>query len=493
LLQSRQFELRARSHTACNRVPRTSTPAELVPTSAPPVAPVPPVVPSPRLLNRLKGDGLRTILEEKLLSIKVLEGKYSSVAELLQCYQFQIFTRPRGPYIISWVRDFYTLYGELVSKSKKKASEFRPVKSVSIRGVEMSCGEEYINTALYKLMGFALSYEGLPTTQTLEDLKGWFAPLISDTTPRWIENESILRHAKAACLRSILSNRRLNFDLIIEQEIAMRANQKQTSLPFPVLITELCRCARVPRDAARDIEITRSSSIDNRRIEVEYTRDEADRRRAAPTDTSPELDVDSIHAEASLPTPAFRYFCPFLIFSISKHLIFLPVDQDHSGNDPEDEESSPTPQQTFIDTLTTRVEACESRQEGTSEIPNLKAEVKELWKDIDYLKSIDFNSLIRVADDLEATETSEIPPATTEDVHRDEIADDESHAKTNEEQITIREESIFIDLPDLASLADTPLAASSGAGPSKVTPGTMPKSRLMHRALMPRQMELLLR
>uniref|UniRef100_M1DXA0 Putative plant transposon protein domain-containing protein n=1 Tax=Solanum tuberosum TaxID=4113 RepID=M1DXA0_SOLTU len=182
-----KFELRARSHTASNRVPRTSTPVESVPTSAPHVAPVPPVVPLPRLLNRLKGDGLRTILEEKLLSIKVLEGKYSSVAELLQCYQFRIFTRPQGPYIISWVREFYTLYGELVPKSKKKASEFRPVKSVSVRGVEVSCSEEYINVALYKLLGFAFSYEGLPTTQSLEDLKGCLAPLISDTTPRWID------------------------------------------------------------------------------------------------------------------------------------------------------------------------------------------------------------------------------------------------------------------------------------------------------------------
>ncbi|KAG5630372.1 hypothetical protein H5410_002089 [Solanum commersonii] len=146
--------------------------------------PVPPVVPPPRLLNWLKGDGLRTILEEKLLSTEGLEGKYSSVAELLQWHWFQIFTRPRGQYIPSWVHKFYTTYGELVPKSKKKASEFRPVKSVTVRYVEVSCSEEYINDVLDRPLATELLYEGLPTTQTLEDLKGSLAPLIFDTTLR---------------------------------------------------------------------------------------------------------------------------------------------------------------------------------------------------------------------------------------------------------------------------------------------------------------------
>uniref|UniRef100_M1DFL3 Putative plant transposon protein domain-containing protein n=1 Tax=Solanum tuberosum TaxID=4113 RepID=M1DFL3_SOLTU len=282
---NRHLRLRASSQSTSTRVPLAITPPEVdsMLAQAPPVTTALPIVTQSRLLNKLKGDGLRTILEEKLLSTEGLDGKYSKLRETLYYHEFQQFTRTRGPYIPTWVRDFYTAYGELVPKSKKKASEFRPVKSVMVKGREVGSSSEHIKTILDRPLHSSLPYKGLHIAQSLDDLKGWLSPLISDTTPR----------------------RHIDLGLLISQDMAIRAKQKQTYLPFPVLITELCRHAGVPRVNARDIEVTPSSSTDIRPIEAKYIREEADRRRAVSADISPDIDVDSLPAEASSPTLAF--------------------------------------------------------------------------------------------------------------------------------------------------------------------------------------------
>jgi len=102
-----------------------------------------------------------------------------------------------------------------------------------------------------------------------------------------------------------------------------------------------------------------------------------------------------------------------------------------------------TPLRASVDYLATRVTTYERRQGETSEVSSLKDEVADLRKDIDYLMSIDFTSLMRAPDDEDAPETSGIPPATTGDVQRGGITYEESDAETDEEMIAVHEEEML--------------------------------------------------
>lgn len=120
----------------------------------------------------------------------------------------------------------------------------------------------------------------------------WFRFISSNLMPS--QNELILQHSKIALVECIMDRRKLNLGSIIASKILTRAKQLQNSPPFPGLITELCRCVGVQFHKKIDLEITSSTSIDIWRIEAEFQRDEEDKARKKPVNTTPLVYVETL-------------------------------------------------------------------------------------------------------------------------------------------------------------------------------------------------------
>uniref|UniRef100_M1DAK2 Putative plant transposon protein domain-containing protein n=1 Tax=Solanum tuberosum TaxID=4113 RepID=M1DAK2_SOLTU len=142
LLAAHKAELQSKRLNDPSRIrtPQTTTtpPAPVLAIQGPP----------PRSMNRLKTEGLRTIIEEKRLSTDGVIDRYPEIMSCLRSHKFQLFTRPRGRYVPNWVREFYTTHGALVPERKKQAAKFKPVDYVVVKGRKVKCDSDAINAVL---------------------------------------------------------------------------------------------------------------------------------------------------------------------------------------------------------------------------------------------------------------------------------------------------------------------------------------------------------
>uniref|UniRef100_M1DS34 Putative plant transposon protein domain-containing protein n=1 Tax=Solanum tuberosum TaxID=4113 RepID=M1DS34_SOLTU len=179
LLKQRRAELRSKAvDDPLARLPAPPTPATV---QAPQVPPTP--VHPRRSINRLKASGLQTSLEEKQLSTDGMVDNYPDVWETLCFHKFHQFTKPRNPYVPSWVQEFYESYARLFLNGKKKVGLIESVDYVEVRRKKVKCSETDINDLLDCTMRTIKFLADMVKTKTLDDLKGWFALLLSGTTP----------------------------------------------------------------------------------------------------------------------------------------------------------------------------------------------------------------------------------------------------------------------------------------------------------------------
>uniref|UniRef100_M1DNC5 Polyprotein protein n=1 Tax=Solanum tuberosum TaxID=4113 RepID=M1DNC5_SOLTU len=86
----------------------------------------------------------------------------------------------------------------------------------------------------------------------------------------------------------------------------LRDRHEQTSLPFPVLITQICEKAGVPLQRKTNVWVIPASSNDIQWIETYYLQNDVARKKPPPSDTMPVVDHATLAPEATPSTSTVK-------------------------------------------------------------------------------------------------------------------------------------------------------------------------------------------